>query len=386
LPGSRNHFEAAPFRYGGITCESCHGDTSAHLAQNGQGPILRIASLPPSRRNSVCLQCHLEGETAVNQPGKSLPDFHPGDDLAADVRFFIHAGEIGSNGRATSQWEALIQSACFRKSSGRMTCTTCHDPHGSPTPEDRVAFFRSKCLACHNSPAFVSHHHADQPDCTACHMASVKSEDIAHEQITDHFIQKRPATNLPAADIFGQDLVPIGGQLSSDRDLGLAYAQAVIKGDQQAVEKAKDLLQRAEKEEQTEGGSAEDADLHANLGFVDLLSNETPAASREYETALAADPDNSSAAADLAVIKARAHQMPQAIELWRIVAQNDPGHTAAGYDLALGECMSGNAHAAMDALNRVIAFSPDDAKARKLLLELQSRPGLCSSSSNHARH
>ena len=29
----------------------------------------------------------------------------------------------------------------------RLTCTTCHDPHSAPEPAERVAYFRSKCLA-----------------------------------------------------------------------------------------------------------------------------------------------------------------------------------------------------------------------------------------------
>jgi Cytochrome c554 and c-prime len=375
LPGSRNHFQNAPFAHSGITCESCHGDTSAHVAQSGHGPLLKLSTLAPTRRDSVCLQCHLEGETAVNQPNHSLTDFHPGDDLSDDVRFFTHAGEIGSNGRATSQWEALLQSACFRKSNGRMSCTSCHDPHSDPSPEDRVAFFRNKCIACHNSPTFIAAHHPDQPSCASCHMARLKSEDIAHEQVTDHFIQKYPATNLPPASTLGQDLVPVGNQSSSERDLGLAYAQAVIKGDAQDIEKAKDLLQRAEKQEQP---TDRDADLHTNLGFLDLLSNEPSAAAREYQAALSIDPRNSSAAADLAVIDARAHKLSAALPLWRSVAENDPGHIGAGYNLALGECMSGNAPAAIDALHRIIAFSPDDAKARTLLLQLQQHPDTCS--------
>jgi len=79
LPGAINHFAAQPFLYGGITCQSCHGDPSAHLASGGTAPILNPAKLSPSRRDSVCLQCHLEGETSVNRLGRSLSAFVPGE-------------------------------------------------------------------------------------------------------------------------------------------------------------------------------------------------------------------------------------------------------------------------------------------------------------------
>ena len=34
-------------------------------------------------------------------------------------------------------------------------------------------------------------HHEENPDCTECHMARPPSNDIAHEQVTDHWMQKR---------------------------------------------------------------------------------------------------------------------------------------------------------------------------------------------------
>ena len=70
--GANNHFGPQPFLYGGITCQSCHGDPAAHLASGGAAAILNPAKLSPSKRDSVCLQCHLEGETAVNATG-TLP-------------------------------------------------------------------------------------------------------------------------------------------------------------------------------------------------------------------------------------------------------------------------------------------------------------------------
>ena len=377
LPGSRNHFAAKPFAHGGITCASCHGDASAHLAQGGRGPILNPAKLTGSRRDSVCLQCHLEGETAVNQPRRSLRDFTPGDDLAEDVRFFIHQGEIGAEGRATSQWEALLQSACYRKSSGRMSCSTCHDPHSVPAPADRVQYFRRQCIQCHASAAFVAQHHPEQPDCSSCHMAREKTEDIAHEQVTDHFIQKRPLDWLPALMPRGDALVAVGGAAASDRDLGLAYAQLAIKGDAQAALKARDLLQQAERKSKSTEALTEDTELHAKLGFIDLLSQDPAAAAKEYQMALSMHPEDGIAAADLALLRARTHDMTAAAQLWQTVAKDDPGQTAAGYNLAVAECMLGDRAAAQAALQRVIAFSPDDRKVKALLLDLQRSPKLC---------
>ncbi len=149
LPEARNRYAGAPFKAGGVTCAACHGDVAQHLAQHGHGPVINPAKLPPAKRDSVCLQCHLEGDAAIYRAGESLAAFQPGDDLARFVVYFVDASRAGGGGRATSQYEALLRSACKRASGDKLTCTTCHDPHFSPSAAERVSFYRSKCLACH---------------------------------------------------------------------------------------------------------------------------------------------------------------------------------------------------------------------------------------------
>src|SRR6202012_6096645 len=181
LPGARNHFADAPFAHGGIGCGSCHGDATEHLRTKGKARVVNPAKLDAARRDSVCLQCHLEGETAVYRRGRWLADYQPGDALFNSVSYFVHQGEVGPQDRATSQYEALLQSACKRASGDRMTCTTCHDPHASETnatAQERVAFYRAKCLSCHTGAKYATTHHPEQPDCASCHMPRSASEDI----------------------------------------------------------------------------------------------------------------------------------------------------------------------------------------------------------------
>jgi predicted CXXCH cytochrome family protein len=373
--GANNHFGAQPFLYGGITCQSCHGDPAAHLASGGAAPILNPAKLSPSKRDSVCLQCHLEGETAVNAPGRSLAAFVPGENLSDYVTHFVHSGELGPNGRATSQWEALLQSECKRKSGDRLTCTTCHDPHNSPSAEQRVSYFRSRCLTCHGAPAFVSKHHPDQPDCSSCHMPREKSGDVAHEQVTDHRIQRRPAPSSTQKQPTS-DLSLVGGGTASDRDLGLAYFQMANLGDQEAGHRAMALLQQAERRE----GDQSDPDLHRALGFMAHLAGDRAMATREYEAALRENPADSIAAGDLAILEARAGNAQAAITWLQGVSQNDPGETAAGMDLAMIDCAIGDPQAATKALHHVLDFSPDDAKARSALTAIETKPEICKGS------
>jgi len=373
LPDARNHYAGSPFVGGGITCEGCHGDGSAHVGSGGKVAMMKLGSLDPVRRDSVCLSCHLEGDAAIDRFGKKAENFRPGDNLFDYTEFFVYRSETGSGGRATSQWEALLESECKKKSGDRMTCSTCHDPHGSPGRAQGAMFYRQRCLQCHNDPAFVSRHHPDNLDCTACHMARAASSDIAHEQVTDHFIRKLPPEML-SRNVGSGVLQGVGGSPASDRGLGLAYAQMAAHGDRDAMNRALALLSRAEKEA---GGAANDAELHSRLGFVEQVSGKTQAAADEYEQALKANPYDSLALGDLALIRAAQRQYGEAERLLKAAFDHDPVQIGAGMNLAMIECETGNRPGALEALTRVLQFAPDDGKARGLMTAIQSGKQSC---------
>src|ERR1700722_1598809 len=184
IANTENKYDMPLFAHDGITCERCHGDNAAHIA-TGKGEIVNPSKLPPARRDDVCMQCHLEGNVAIEQPHRKLANYHPGENLGDDVHYFIYVDQESQQIRALGQSEALWQSVCKVKSGDKMTCTTCHDPHSTPAPAQRVAFYRAKCLTCHTD-AFGAQHHADQPDCTSCHMPRSNTSNVAHTQATDH--------------------------------------------------------------------------------------------------------------------------------------------------------------------------------------------------------
>jgi predicted CXXCH cytochrome family protein len=287
----------------------------------------------------------------------------------------VYQNENGSGGRATSQWEALLRSECKKKSGDHLTCTTCHDPHGSPAPQDKVAFYRQRCLQCHNSSGFAEQHHPENLDCTACHMARPPSNDIAHEQVTDHWIKKRISNQrLPLAT--SGELAAVGGLAADDRDLGLAYAQMAARGNQAAGERALALLKRAES---ANPGLRNDFEVHSQLGFLEQRNGQPAAAAEEYERALQADPYDALAASDLALLEAGQHRYADAIKLWKLVIDHDPAQAGAGMNLAIVECGLGDRASALGSLDRVLAFSPDDAKARQLADEIRSGSHRCGS-------
>lgn len=373
LPGARNRYAGQPFLRGGVGCSSCHGDTSRHLAAHGYAPILDPAKLDPAHRDSVCLQCHLEGDVAIYRAGRSLARFRPGDELSDDVVYFVKASEATGGGRASSQYEALLRSACKIASGNKLTCTTCHDPHYSPSAEERVEYFRSKCLTCHTGTAMATKHHPEQRDCAVCHMPTRETTDISHEQKTDHNIQRYPAS-VPeqAARPASIDLVPVGHVQAGDREMGLAYAELAERGSQAAGEKALPLLRRAEK------SGADDAELHTQLGFLDQVSGDIADAQKEYADAIRQDPHNASAAGDMAILDLRSGKAAEAVSLFERVIEADPSQMAAGMDLAFIECRLDNKSGARQILQNLLRLNPDDPELRQFLATGRYRGGQCS--------
>jgi Flp pilus assembly protein TadD len=206
-------------------------------------------------------------------------------------------------------------------------------------------------------------------------MPREKTGDVAHEQVTDHRIQRRPAPSSIQKQRTS-DLTLVGGETASDRDLGLAYFQMANLGDQEAGHRAMSLLQRAEHRE----GDQPDPDLHRALGFLAQISGDRATAMHEYEAALRTDPADSIAAGNLAILEARAGNVKAAVTLLEGISLNDPGETRVGMDLAMIDCAIGNPQAATQVLRHLLDFSPDDAKARQSLTAIETKPETCKGS------
>jgi predicted CXXCH cytochrome family protein len=374
LPEARNRYDGLPFQEGGIGCTACHGDPTPHLAEKGHGPIVDPAKLAPAKRDSICLQCHLEGDVAIYRASMSLAQFRAGEDLADYAVYFVKASAESGGGRASSQYEALLRSACKVASGDKLTCTTCHDPHSSPRAEERVGYFRTRCLACHTSAKIATVHHPEQKDCAVCHMPTRETSDISHEQATDHNIQRRPVTLASArfTDLGeSAELLPVGSVSAGDREFGLAYAQLAEHGNRVAAAKAAHLLAKAEKD------GHDDAQVHAQLGFIEQMSGDKVDARKEYTEALREDPYQVTALGDLAVLDAASGGVGDAIALLQRAVDADPSQMAPGLNLAFIECRLGDKKKALEILTRLSRFNPDDPTLHKFLTSGAYGGGRC---------
>ena len=373
LQGTENHYPQPPFTHGGISCERCHGPGAAHV--NG-GAIINPAKLLPARRDEICMQCHLEGKVAIERSGRHVYDFRPGDSLADFIRYFVLVGANGAGLGAVSQVEALAQSECKKKSGDAMSCTSCHDPHRSPSPEERVSYYRAKCVACHGA-SFAAKHHADKPDCTACHMPASLSTDVAHTEVTDHRIAARPQISAQLLeDSRDQPSLPRlapfpPSQRVDSRDLALAWQSLVESGMKVAEHQAQESLAAAIKQ------FPEDPALLSALAFDAQKRKATPEARELYERALKIDPTLIDVRVNLGVIEAQQGDVPAALRLWQDAFDRAPDRSSIGMNMARADCEARNVVAAKAAVSRVLEFNPDFGPAKQMMQHLDASPPNC---------
>jgi hypothetical protein len=372
INGTENRYTMPLFIHSGVTCERCHGPGSVHLKG---GPIVNPAKLTPERRDQVCMQCHLEGRVAIERAGRHVYEYQPGDNLSDFIRYYVLADS--SRLGAVSQVEAISESICKKKSGDSMSCTSCHDPHDSPSAEHRISYYRDKCLACHG-PAFGAKHHPSQPDCAGCHMPSSQSKDVAHTQVTDHRIFRRPEVSHQLMGSPGQpaglQLVPFPGSAETEndvRDLALAWESLAESGVEAAAPEAERRLRSSYKE------SPDDPAVLSALGYIEQKRGASDRARQLYEKAIALDPDSIDAATNLGVIEARAGQLREAVRLWQGAFQRAPGRSVIGMNIARVFCEAGKIDEARSFTLRVLEFNPDLGAAKTLLQSLNHTPASC---------
>ena len=374
VEGTENSYPMPVFTHAGVSCERCHGPGASHVA-GGAGAIVNPAKLSPDRRDAVCMQCHLEGKVAIERPGRHAYDFQPGESLFDYLRFYVLPGNQSGLG-GVSQVEALVQSMCKRKSGDAMSCTSCHDPHNEPPAEERVAYYREKCLACHGGH-FAAKHHVNQPDCTHCHMPAAASTDVAHTQVTDHRIPRRAESStelVTEVNSTALRLVPFPDSAEAEhdsRDLALAWQALANRGMEAAEPHAEALLRSAVAE------SPRDPELLTALAYVEQKHGLTAQASELFRRALAVNPNLIDAATDLGVIEAESGHLREATELWEGAFRRAPGRSALGMNLVTAFCDVRQFDQARTTVLRVLEFNPDMPAAKKALRSLNHVPPDC---------
>jgi hypothetical protein len=336
-----NRYQEPIFRGHAIGCERCHGPGAIHAreqTEGHEGPIPSIVQprkLSPALRDAVCEQCHLHGIIRVTRHGHGEFDYRPGLPLHEFIAVFIMARDNSFDNRAVSQVEQMGMSKCYVQSNGKMGCISCHDPHGLPPPEEKVTFYRGRCLVCHGKdgsdcslPA-PARRERNQDNCVACHMPRFATVDIAHTAVTDHRIlaqPEKPRRTSSAAPLppwqsplapFHQNQLPQGRSLG--RELGLALTQVgLTEGQPGAFQLALPRL-----EESLRDRSDDIPTLRAQ-GMMMATAGRAAEALRIFQRILELAPEHEEALAWTASLTERLGSLERAEDYWRHVLKVNP--------------------------------------------------------------
>ncbi len=174
-------------------CEACHGPGRAH-AEGGGGADTIISFSKKTKRpahelNEQCLQCHEKGNRMfwegsthesrglscvtchqVMQP--NVPSLRFDEPLTGN-RQFVKQTRMEVCFQCHLQRRAQVyRSAHMPFREGKVTCTNCHNPHGTPNPKLLIESSTNEtCYKCHaeRRGPFLWEHPPVMENCANCH-------------------------------------------------------------------------------------------------------------------------------------------------------------------------------------------------------------------------
>jgi DmsE family decaheme c-type cytochrome len=182
------HNPRAPFAK--LGCETCHGPGQAHVDDENSGKIVKLRTLTPAAINETCLTCHNRG-THAGWQGST----HEARNLSCLTCHSVHKPASFEH-QLVKGSESQLCATCHRTQvakteravahmpvrEGKMTCSSCHNPHGSIANVKALAVGNSineSCYSCHTEmrgPKLWEHAPVPQ-NCTTCHDPHGSSND-----------------------------------------------------------------------------------------------------------------------------------------------------------------------------------------------------------------
>jgi DmsE family decaheme c-type cytochrome len=176
------------------SCQGCHGDPSAHVKgalEGTPGPIQKFKTLTPQQSSAVCQSCHVKGSqkhwtsSTHDSRGVVCASCHETHPKHAPLKAQLKKPQLElCTGCHTQKKAALMRSGHMPLREGKVFCTSCHNPHG--TPNDRMLLQTSvqeNCYSCHAEKRgpFLWEHPPARENCVNCH--------DAHGTINDNLLK-----------------------------------------------------------------------------------------------------------------------------------------------------------------------------------------------------
>ena len=168
-----------------LACESCHGPGQKHVEAGGGkgvGGMITFAKNDPTpveRRNETCTSCHNRGPhlfwkgSAHESRDVACTNCHKIMEAVPARAQLAKATEIETCGTCHLQKRAQqMRSSHMPLREGKMTCTSCHNPHGTATPALlKEPTLNDTCFTCHAEKRgpFLWVHAPVNESCANCH-------------------------------------------------------------------------------------------------------------------------------------------------------------------------------------------------------------------------